>query len=212
MKNYKFINDWLAERELSLANSFAATLREKAKEFAIKNGVKLCEVYSLLGCSRQNVSYWELHSDSTQSRHSIRNVIERAERLFELNADEAETLANSAGLSLSFEGGDLLKDLGYEGRKCDLCRGAVISERMLEYYKKTPTKQALIAIAVYLKLTVCEMNRLLKRYGYCLSESSAADAVTVWFMKTCSDISGAALLEEINDVLEKMGLPLLMTR
>lgn len=136
MKNYKFINDWLAERGLSLANSFAATLREKAKEFAVKNGMKLCEVYSLLGCSRQNVSYWELHSDSTQSRRSIRNVIERAERLFELNADEAEALANSAGLSLSFEGGDLLKYLGYEGRKCDLCRGAVISERMLEYYKK----------------------------------------------------------------------------
>lgn len=136
MKNYKFINDWLAERGLSLADSFAAALRGKAKEFAVKNGMKLCEVYSLLGCSRQNVSYWELHSDSTQSRHSIRNVIEHAARLFELNADEAETLANSAGLSLSFEGGDLLKDLGYEGRKCDLCRGAVISERMLEYYKK----------------------------------------------------------------------------
>lgn len=136
MKNYKFISEWLTERGLRLANSFAATLRGKAKEFAVKNGMRLCEVYSLLGCSRQNVSYWELHSDSTQSRRSIRNVIERAARLFELNADEAEALANSAGLSLSFEGGELLKYLGYEGHKCDLCRGAVISERMLEYYKK----------------------------------------------------------------------------
>lgn len=140
MKNYKFINEWLAERGLSLADGFAAVLRGKAKGFAGKNGMKLCEVYSLLGCSKQNVSYWEIHSDSTQSKRSMLNVTRQAAKLFELNDDETEALANSAGLSLAFEGGDLLEYLGYDGRKCDLCRGAVISERMLEYYKKNAHK------------------------------------------------------------------------
>lgn len=140
MKNYKFINEWLTERGISLAVGFAPTLRKYADEYGRKNGLKLCEVYSLLGCSKQNVSYWDLHGDSTQSKHSVLSVIRQAAKLFELSGDDAEALANSAGLSLMFEGGDLIEYLGYKGRKCDLCRGAVISERMLRYYKKNADK------------------------------------------------------------------------
>lgn len=140
MKNYKFINEWLTERGIDLAIGFAPTLRKYADEYGRKNNLKLCEVYSLLGCSKQNVSYWDLHSDSTQSKRSVLNVIRQAARLFELSDEEEEALANSAGLSLMFEGGDLIECLGYKGRKCDLCRGAVISERMLRYYKKNTHK------------------------------------------------------------------------
>lgn len=69
-----------------------------------------------------------------------------------------------------------------------------------------------MAIAVYLKFTVDETDALLKRYGYCLSKSVAADVVTAWFIEAHVEFSGAKLLEEINDILEKMGVPLLMTR
>lgn len=140
MKNYKFINEWLTERGISLANGFASTLRKYADEFRRENAMSLCEVYSLLGCSKQNISYWDLHSDSTQSGRSILNVVRRAMELFELSIDEGEALANSAGLSLRFEGGDLMENLNYHGRKCDLYNGAMISERMLRYYKKNTHK------------------------------------------------------------------------
>lgn len=136
MRDCKFINEWLTSHGITLADGFASVLRGYAKEFGRKNGMKLCDVYSLLGCSKQNVSYWELHDDSTQSRHSIFNVIRKAEKLFNLDTDEAEALANSGGLSLIFEGGDLIKNLNYRGRRCDLYNGAMISERMLRYYKK----------------------------------------------------------------------------
>lgn len=36
--------------------------------------------------------------------------------------------------------------------------------------------------------------------------------VIEWFMKTRAEFGGAKLLSEINEVLEKMGVPLLMTR
>lgn len=140
MKNYKFINEWLEKHGIVLADGFAPELRRYAKEFGEKNGITLYEVYSLLGCSKQNVSYWEFHSDSTQSRRSVFNVIQRAEKLFELNKNQTEALANCAGLSLMFEGGELIKNLNYNGRICDLYNGAMISERMLRYYKKNSHK------------------------------------------------------------------------
>lgn len=140
MRNYKFTNDWLAAHGITLSDGFAAILRGYSKEFGRKNSMNLCDVYLMLGCSKQNVSYWEFHSDSTQSRHSIFNVIQQAEKLFGLNNGEAEALANSAGLSLMFDSGDLMKNLNYHGRKCDLYNGAMISERMLRYYKKNTHK------------------------------------------------------------------------
>lgn len=36
--------------------------------------------------------------------------------------------------------------------------------------------------------------------------------VTAWFSETHAKLGGSALLAEINEVLEKMGVPLLMTR
>lgn len=136
MKNYKYINLWLAERGILLADGFAEVLRGHADKFRKANGISFYEVYSLLGCSKQNISYWELHNDSTQSRRSVLNVIWRAAKLFELSPEQEEALANSAGLSLRFEGGSLIECLGYSGRKCELCEGAMISERMLRHYKK----------------------------------------------------------------------------
>ena len=83
---------------------------------------------------------------------------------------------------------------------------------MLRYYKKiTPTKQALLAIAVSMNCGLSETDALLRSYGYCLSKSSAADVAVMWFINNIYR-HGGRLLAEINIVLDNMGLPLLMTR
>ena len=84
---------------------------------------------------------------------------------------------------------------------------------MLRSYKKSvPTKQVLLAIVIVLDLSVSDIDRILRSYGYCLSESLAADAVVKWYVDNSRQKGGARLLNEINDTLESMGLPLLMTR
>ncbi len=70
-------------------------------------------MYSLLGFTKQNISYWSLHPYSTQSRTSIYKLIARAKQIFELSDTEIETLANSAGLSLQYEGGYIIDIFGY---------------------------------------------------------------------------------------------------
>ncbi len=140
MRNYKYIDSWLAERDIQLEVGFTQTLRSYANKYKKANGIRLSDVYTLLGCSKQNVSYWETHCDSTQSKSSIYSVIQNAAALFELNEAETEQLANSAGLSLCFEGGELLKRLGYEGKPCTVSKDAAISERMLRHYKKNSFK------------------------------------------------------------------------
>lgn len=168
----------------------------------------------MLGCSKQNVSYWELHADSTQAKSSIVKVIHKAAELFGLDSGQAEALANSAGLSLNSETGSLMTRLNYSGKPKDLCAAAGISERMLRNYKsKIPTKQALLAIVIALNFPLSKIDVILRSYGYCLSESLAGDIVVKWYVNSSRQSkNGAAILDEINDVLEKMGLPLLMTR
>ncbi|MDE6732691.1 MAG: hypothetical protein K2J77_07435 [Oscillospiraceae bacterium] len=107
-----------------------------------------------------------------------------------------------------------MERLNYSGKPKDLCAAAGISERMLRSYKsKTPTKQALLAIVIALNFSTSDIDRILRSYGYCLSESLAGDVVVKWYVKrSLSKNNGAGLLNEINDTLEKMGLPLLVTR
>lgn len=136
MRNYKFINEWLERRDIRLAAGFAETLRQYAKQYKNINNITLSEVYSRLDCTKQNISYWEIHCDSTQSGKSILRVIHSARELFGLTDDEAEKLANSAGLSLDYEGGSLMEILNYSGKVCELSANALISERMLRHYKK----------------------------------------------------------------------------
>lgn len=68
-----------------------------------------------------------------------------------------------------------------------------------------------MAIVIALGMRVDELQTILRRYGYCLSESVAADMVAKWFCMR-SDKGGEETLRDINDVLCKMELPLLMTR
>ncbi|MDE5577097.1 MAG: hypothetical protein K2J11_06895 [Oscillospiraceae bacterium] len=140
MRNYKFISEWLEKRNIQLAAGFAEMLRQYAKAYKHTHNINLSEIYSMLGCSKQNVSYWEIHCDSTQSGSSILRVVRGARELFGLTGDEAEKLANSAGLSLYSEGGSLMETLKYCGKICELSANALISERMLRHYKKNPYK------------------------------------------------------------------------
>lgn len=106
----------------------------------------------------------------------------------------------------------LLKKCG-SGQRRQLYHLAV-SERMVQHYLlgKVPTKQALLAIAVILELSMKEMGELLRDYGYSLSHSLANDAVVRWFWENRHDMSGADLLYAINDTLDCLKLPLLMTK
>ncbi len=142
-------------------------------------------------------------------------MIQRAADVFELTASEMEILANKAGLSLSTHENALLEVRAhYEGMLKVLCGNAQISERMFRYYKtKEPTKQALQAIAVSLNFSVSEMDSILHKYGYCLSKSMAVDRVVEWYLTSKMErSSGPELLDEINETLYEMELPLLMTR
>ncbi len=132
-----------------------------------------------------------------------------------MSAVDAECLANSSGLTLAPICANLYEFLSmrYKGKLKNLYENALISERMLRYYKKiTPTKQALLAIAVSLNCDLSETDALLHSYGYCISRSSAEDVTVIWFMNNNTYKNGGRLLTEINIVLESMGLPLLMTR
>lgn len=68
-----------------------------------------------------------------------------------------------------------------------------------------------MALALSLEMSLEEQRSILKKYGYCLSESIAADMVVKWFV-TYGNEGGIGILYNVNEVLEEMGLPLLMTR
>ena len=160
------------------------------------------------------MSYWALHSYSTQSKKSVYDVIYNASSLFELDKEAADKLAYSAGLYLGYEGGSLIDSLGYSGKIVELCEKAMVSDRMIRVYNhKTPTKQTVMALAVTLNKSADELDELLKKYGYCLSDSIITDVVVKWYLLNSYRNHGQELMmNDINETLDEMGLPLLMTK
>ena len=107
----------------------------------------------------------------------------------------------------------ILKDYNVKSGK--IVHSASISERMFQYYLKgkKPTKQALLAIVISLGFPVDEIDIMLRKFGYCLSESLPNDAVTNWFLKNYyTQKNGIMILNSINEILERLELPLLMTK
>ncbi len=141
-------------------------------------------------------------------------MIHNAYDLFELDNSSAERLANSAGLSNEYEGGSLIENLGYTEKIIELCKKAMVSDRMLRLYNhKTPTKNTVMALALATMKNYSEIDNILHKYGYCLSDSIIADIVVKWNVSNHNiKYRSIILLDEINDTLDKMGLPLLMTR
>jgi hypothetical protein len=142
------------------------------------------------------------------------DVILKASNLFCLSDNEKEAFANKAGLSFCERKNGLAEIIKqYKGKYCDLFNEANVSERMFQYYMagKEPTKQALLALAISLGLPLDDIEKLLRMYGYCLSKSLPNDAVVFWFLKQ-QNKRGLFLLSSINNVLDDLDLPLLMTK
>jgi len=102
------------------------------------------------------------------------------------------------------------------GRKLiDLCHDASISESMLRHMRKGKhlEKEAIIALLIVLEQDLEQIQMILKKAGYILSFSLPSDVVIMWLLedKVCFSDGVAALLK-INNVLDELGLPLLMTR
>lgn len=211
---------WLDDHGVILEESFYTALNNLARVYQETNGIRLLEdVYLILGVKKQAVSWWKNHPYSTQTRESKKRVIYSCARVFNLNAEEAELLANKAGLSLFYDHDfcgyfhQLLA--GKRGRYKSICEAANVSERMFQYIKskKKPSKETLLAIAISLGLGIDEIQLLLKKAGYVLSASLPNDAVVYWFLSGERKADGnIPVLFHINEVLADLKLPLLMTR
>lgn len=181
-------------------------------------------MYEKLNCTKIDILRWKnnLYSTHASTRSHKIKVILKAVDLFHLSQEQAESLANKAGLSLliytkkQIELQDrlkiLLKNCGSRQRR--LLYSQAVSERMIQYYLtgKEPTKQALLAMAIILELPLTEMEELLRNYGYCLSLSLINDIVVRWFMDNKKNMKGAEMLYIINETLDTLELPLLMTK
>lgn len=146
-------------------------------------------------------------------RHKV-SVVNLAKGLFSLSAVEAEDLANKAGLSLVTHENVIapyLRDCGKLVRR--EIYYTVVSERMVEMYiaGMEPTKEILIALVLLLGVEKEKLGFILSKYGYSLSLSLPNDAVVSWYLRN-SRQKGLPLLNDINDTLEMLSLPLLTAK
>lgn len=142
----------------------------------------------------------------------------KAAEIFCLSDEEAEHLANKAGLSLQ-QGGrrlEMQKVLEqYNGRQNQLFAASNITERMLYYIKanRNPSKESLTALVISLGMETEEIQQILKTAGYVLSKSLPMDMVVLYFLEHRSEMDREmSLVWQINEVLEELELPLLGTR
>lgn len=172
----------------------------------------------MLGCNKSEVSRWEKNPCSTQAicKRAKLAVVVNSAKLFHLEKNETEMLANKAGLSMHQSQNEFLERVKkYSGTYSKLLRSACVSERMFQYYMlgKEPTKQALLAILISLELSLDEIKQVLQSCGYCLSLSLPNDVVVLWFLMNRRRTQNVVLLlHSINEVLEQLELPLLMTK
>lgn len=218
--DYGKTKKWLDDHGIILEESFYSAFSKLARSYKETNDIRLLEeVYETLGVKKQSVSWWKHHPCSTQTKESKKQVIDSCKRVFQLNLEESEQLANKAGLSICGESdfqGHFRQLLGHRrGGYKSICEAANVSERMFQYIKsqKWPSKETLLAIAISLGLELNEIQLLLKKAGYTLSASLPNDAVVYWFLSSEKKKDGnRSVLFYINEVLEDLNLPLLMTR
>jgi DNA-binding transcriptional MerR regulator len=180
----------------------------------------LGEVYSLIGISKQNISYWQKNFTSTQTKIFFKlKIIRAAGECFKLNNEEIERLANKAGFSfcndINFSQYFCSLIAKYPGKKYELYDEAQVSERMFRYAKKGKclTKETLLSIAITLGLKLEEIQVLLKKAGFILSKSLPNDMVIIWLIEHDERPSKKiSRISYINDVLYSLDMPLLMTR
>lgn len=67
--NYAKTNLWLQSREITLEESFTTALKVYARQYKITHKIPLLnDVYRLLGTTKQDISWWENHPCSVQTK------------------------------------------------------------------------------------------------------------------------------------------------
>jgi hypothetical protein len=70
--DYKAINNRLNERNIKLRESFPSALRRLAKTYKKTHNIPLLnDVYVMIRTSKQEISWWEHHPLSTQTKKTI---------------------------------------------------------------------------------------------------------------------------------------------
>ena len=144
------------------------------------------------------------------------SLIQSAAKVFCLSEFEKEHLANKAGLSFHADKNFNLyfKNLFEKSDKScrEIYEEAQVSERMFYLIKshRVPAKTTLIAIAIALNMNIDEIETLLQKAGYVLSESIAFDMIVKRLIKNYKRITNRLI--DMNAVLYDLGFPLLMGR
>lgn len=216
--DYHKAERWLEKRGIIPEESFACALNYLAMGYQKNHKRTLDEVYAMLGIKKQHIFYWKNNPHSVQTKVMGKyKVIAKAGNVFKLDEQEKEILANKAGLSLLADGNftahlaELLSV--YPDKKSRLRDMAMISDRMFRYIKsgKFLRKEALLALGISLGLEIDRLQIFMQKAGYCLSDSIHGDAVVKWIL-TDGKLTRSNPVMNINEVLDSLGLPLLMTR
>jgi len=123
----------------------------------------------------------------------------------------SEDKAINANFSKHFN--DILST--YPVKKMELYEAALVSDRMFRHIKsgRFLRKEPVLALLVVIGLNVASIQELLKMAGYILSRSISNDVVVMWLLENePTNFNGRKRLYRINEILESLDLPLLMTR
>ena len=221
MNNQK-VNQWLKERNLICEESFGEALYRLGMTYKRDNGITLTEVWERLGTNRKRVSDWVNHPTNSMMRTAtIINVIEAAAKLF--GEEEANTLSYKAGFTRKLNEKSNVEFKKFlddklsliTSTKAELYEQAGIDERAFYRIKtgKHLRKELLLPILITMNLTLEEIAEGLNLAGYCLSSSIPTDLLVTHFIKNRQKyMPHIVLINEINDTLESLDMPLLMSR
>jgi len=197
------------------------------------NSLTLDDVWARLGVKSQHISYWNHHPASSSMRSNVKyKVILLSKDVFSLCEEETEALANKAGLSVYYhflngsstysnknENKDFSSSfqrflLTYDGKMKSLYESAQIDERMFRNIKlgRHLKKESIIALCIAMGLNVADIQQLLMKARYILSSSLINDMVIMWMLtNNCDSMTPTMKIVSINEELDSLQLPLLMT-
>ncbi len=141
-------------------------------------------------------------------RRNARFAAAKAEQAPAPQATDLETILRGAENTFSEHVLDLLRECGE--RDADVYHRAQISRQLFHKIISSrdyqPTKSTAVQLAIGLRLSLAETQKLLYKAGYSLTRSSKADLVVQYFIER-----GCYSIVEINLALYDCGLPLLKT-
>jgi len=226
--------------ELVLGQSFTDALCNYAQAYKKNEKATLDDIFSQLGVSNQVISYWRNNQFSAALTLKYSTLIAAA-NLFKLSAEQAEELANKAGLSLLWRKAEhnaecaeelcpfgvkqtqaigFIEDLDsllppYFGSFTALSTAALMTDRTLRYIKagRHLSKSSILSLLIAMGLDLENIQDILKKSGIILSQSIPSDMVVMWILNNEKQkLDSGRRICEINELLSYMELPLLKTR